>query len=506
MTRAAEASWDAIVIGAGLGGLSAAAGLARAGLRVAVLEQHVVAGGYAHRFLRKARRSGRVYDFDVALHMTGDLRPDRWLGRRLDALGVLGQLTIHHFEQAYRTRGPAHDLRIPADVDAYEALLCRTFPGEARGIRDLVAAFRAADLGALGFTELSSGARALMGKPLAAVIRAHVRDERLFAVFATLWPYLGMAPSRLDAMTFAQMWCSYHLGGCCYVAGGGQALADAFVDVIRRHGGTVQLGCAVERIVTEAGRVVGVDTARHGAFATPIVVSNASGPSTFDRLLDQPALATKDRWTMSDMPLSASAHEVYVGLNGDAAALGLADRLLFHVRGYDPEDDWAACERGDFRAQSYVLANHNLSDPGRAPAGCSILNAIVLANGRLWRGAAGDGDPDYRRRKQEIEDHLLDLLAHEIPDARARVEVCETGTPYTMARYSWNPDGALYGVAATPDSHSYRRPPPRTQVPGLYLAGAWTFPSGGFVGAMISGLNTSDLIGTELGLAQAVPA
>src|SRR5688572_23840758 len=129
-----ERSWDAIVVGAGLGGLSAAAGLARAGLRVAVLEQHVVAGGYAHRFLRKARRSGRVYDFDVALHMTGDLRGDRWLGRRLEALGVLPRLVLHHFDDAYHARGPAHDLRIPADAAAYEALLCRTFPGEARGI------------------------------------------------------------------------------------------------------------------------------------------------------------------------------------------------------------------------------------------------------------------------------------------------------------------------------------------------------------------------------------
>jgi all-trans-retinol 13,14-reductase len=501
MAVAAETSWDAIVVGAGLGGLSAAAGLARAGLRVAVLEQHVVAGGYAHRFLRKARRSGRVYDFDVALHMTGDLRPDRWLGRQLDALGVLPRLTLRHFELAYRTRGPAHDLDVPADVNAYEARLCQTFPAEARGIRDLVAALRAADLGATGFTDLAPGARALMGKPLAEVIRAHVRDERLFAVFATLWPYLGTPPSRLDAMTFAQMWCSYHLGGCCYVAGGGQALADAFVAVIRDHGGLVRLGCAVERIVTEAGRVVGVDTARHGAFAAPIVISNAAGTTTFDRLLDQPALATRDRWTMSDMPLSASAHEVYVGLEGDAAALGLPDRLLFHVRDYDAEHDWAACERGELRAQSYVLANHNLSDPGRAPAGCSILNAIVLANGRLWRGAAGDDDPDYRRRKQEIEAFLIDLVAREIPDARARIEVCETGTPYTMTRYSWNPDGAIYGVAATPASHSYRRPPPRTQVPGLYLAGAWTFPSGGFVGAMISGLNTAALIRADVGSA-----
>jgi prolycopene isomerase len=330
-------------------------------------------------------------------------------------------------------------------------------------------------------------------------VRAHVSDERLFSVFVTLWVYLGAPPNRLDALTFAQMWCSYHVGGCCYVAGGGQALADAFVGVIEAHGGLVRLGCAVERIVTEAGRVVGVDTDRLGAFRAPVVISNAAGSTTLERLLDQPALATKDRWTMAEMPLSASAHEVYIGLEGDATALGLPDRLLFVVPNYDEEAQWAACERGDFAQQGHVIANHNLSDPGRAPPGCSILNAIVLANGRLWRDVSGE-DAAYRRRKQVIEDHLLDLVARELPDVRARVEVCETGTPYTMARYSWNPDGVIYGVAATPDSHTYRRPSPRTQVAGLYLAGSWTFPSGGFVGAMISGLNTADRVREDLAL------
>jgi len=493
--RRLDEAWDVIVVGAGLGGLSAAASLARSGRRVAVFDQHVVAGGYAHRFLRKARGTRQVYDFDVALHMTGDLRADRWLGGRLAEVGVLGRIRTRTFAEAYRTRGPAHDLVVPTDVDAYEALLARTFPAEARGVRDLFALFRAADLGSAGFDEASAGARALMGRTLAEVIAAHVRDERFLIVFGTLWPYLGTPPRALCAMTFAQMWASYHLGGCCYVEGGGQSLADAFVAVIVENGGRVELGCAVERIVTHAGRVVGVETSRHGALRAPVVVSNASGLATFEALLDEPALATSDRWAMKAMPVSASAHEAYVGLEGDATALGLPDRLLFDVRSYDVDAEWAAVTRGDLTAQSHVVANHNLSDPGRAPPGRSILNVIALANGGLWRDL---DEVEYRRRKREVERCLLDRLAAYIPALERRIEVCETGTPRTMTRYSWNTDGALYGVAATPDSHSYKRPRPRTQVPGLYLAGAWTFPAGGFVGAMVSGFHTADLVRADL--------
>jgi prolycopene isomerase len=500
----AERHWDVIVVGAGLGGLSAAASLARSGLRVAVLEQHVVIGGYAHRFLRKARGSGRVYDFDVALHMTGDLRPDRWLGRRLAALGVLSRLTIHHFDQAYRTRGPRHDLRVPADAERYEELLVREFPHERAGIRDLFMTMRRADLGRSGVHAPTPEATALMGRSVTELVDAHVRDERFLAIFAVLWPYLGMVPTRLCALTFAQMWSSYHLGGACYVAGGGQALSDAFAAIVEAGGGIVRVGCAVERIVTEGGVVVGVETERHGRFRAPVVVSNAAGPTTFDRLLDNPALATKDRWVMEGMPIAASVAELYVGLRGDATALGLGDRILFDVPRYDSEEEWAAVERGDFRSQGYAIANHNVSDPGRAPAGCSILNVIILANGRPWQDLS---EASYRERKDAVERHLVELLDRAMPGARDLIEVQETGTPHTMRRYSWNPEGAIYGVAATPQSHSHRRPQPRTSVAGLYLAGAWTFPAGGFLGAMISGLNTADLIRADLGLpADVVPA
>jgi len=491
---ALDRDWDVLVIGAGLGGLSAAATLAGRGLRVLVLEQHVYAGGYAHHFLRRVRGTRVVYDFDVALHQTGDLAPGRGMHAVLADLGVLERIELARFPVAYRTRGPAHDLVVPADADAYQARLAEAFPEQRAGIRDLFAALRRVDGGRADAQGMPDEAFAWMGRSWREVLREHVRDERFEAVFSQLWSYLGEVPERLCAFTFAQMWCSYHLGGCFTVAGGGQALSDAFVSLIREQRGEVRLRAPVTRILTEGGRVVGVET-RRGRFRAPVVVSNAAPLATFQRLLDRPELAQADRQVAEGLPCSTSIHETYLGMRGDAAALGLADRLLFVEPGYDLDAQWDALQRDDYKAQGVILGNHNLADPAHVPPGRSVLNAATLADGRHWVDL---DDREYRERKRELEAYLVERLAGEIPGLRERIEICETGTPHTMRRYSWNPVGAIYGYAVRPTSHSVLRPQPRTSLPGLYLAGAWTFPAPGFQGAMASGRHTANLVCQDL--------
>jgi prolycopene isomerase len=488
--KSIDTHWDAIVVGSGLGGLTAAARMAVAGMRVLVLEQHEYAGGYAHHFLRRVRGTRTVYDFDVALHQTGDLLPGRSMHGVLDQLGVLEQIRLRRFDVAYRTRGPAHDLQVPADADTYEALLCDSWPEHASGIHDLFATMREIDTPGEGGAP-SAAAFQSMGLSLAELMDAHVADERIQAVFATLWGYVGLVPKDASAFLFSKMWSSYHHGGCFYIEGGGQALSDAFVRVIEAHGGRVLLRTAVVGIETEAGRVKGVETRKRGSFRAPVVVSNAAAPLTFHQLLDDPGLGAEDLERVDGLPLSCSIHQAYVGMRGDAAKLGLADRTAFFMRSYDFDEELRGLETGDYALQGWMLGNHSLADPGHTPAGRSVLHVALMADGRLWMDL---DDAEYREGKRDLEAFLVDRLAEAIPDVRERIEICETGTPHTMQRYSWNPTGSIYGYAFTPTGHSIHRPEPRTHVPGLYLAGAWTFPAAGFTGAMTSGWNTARLV------------
>jgi len=488
--KAIDSHWDVIVIGSGLGGLSAAARLAHSGSRVLVLEQHEYSGGYAHHFLRKVRGTKIVYEFDVALHQTGDLAPGRQMGKFLDELGVLQHVRLNRFDIAYRTRGPAHDLQIPADADAYESLLCDSYPEQARGVRDLFQTLREIDTPAAG-GGMSDAALASMDLSLQDFMDQHVRDERIQAIFATLWGYLGLLPSQASAFLYARLWASYHFGGCFYVQGGGQALSNAFVEEIESHGGRVLLRTAVTGLQTSGGRVSSVETKKRGTFHAPVVVSNASAPQTFHTLLDDPKLAEADMERVDGLPVACSIHQAYVGIRGDAAKVGLADRGAFFNDSYDFALEAEGLKTGDYTKQGWLTGNHNLADPGHHPPGRSILHASVMALGEHWVGL---DEKEYQEKKLDIENHLVDKLALAIPDIRERIEICEVGTPHTMQRYSWNPNGSIYGYASTPTSHTIHRPDARTSVPGLYLAGAWTFPGAGFTGTMISGYRTAGLV------------
>jgi phytoene dehydrogenase-like protein len=122
---------DAVVIGAGLGGLSAAAYLAKAGKRVLVLEHHAVPGGYAHEFRRGKFR------FEVALHALDGVAPGGWTHSVFEDLGILDQVEFNRLDPYYTAKFPNHVITAHLDPAAYEAELARQFPHETEGLRRL---------------------------------------------------------------------------------------------------------------------------------------------------------------------------------------------------------------------------------------------------------------------------------------------------------------------------------------------------------------------------------
>jgi all-trans-retinol 13,14-reductase len=120
--------YDVIVIGAGLGGLTCGALLAKNGFKTLVLEQHTAPGGYCTSFKRKG------FTFDAAVHFLEGAGYGGFLYRILSGLEIENELEYHTMDPVYKVVYPDESIAIPADLNEYIALLSSKFPAEKQGI------------------------------------------------------------------------------------------------------------------------------------------------------------------------------------------------------------------------------------------------------------------------------------------------------------------------------------------------------------------------------------
>ena len=248
--------YDVIVIGSGLGGLSAATFLASEGFSVLLLERHNIPGGYATSFVR-----GR-YEFEVALHELSGIGPPENRGglyRYLDSLGITEEVDFIHIPNLYRAVFPDLDITLKADRQAFEDQLCQTFPQEAKGIRRFVK--RIFDLRAdLIKIAIQGGAGSPVTMPFrlphffrylpttwGQVLNRDVKDPQARAVLSQYWGYVGMPPSKISFLYFATTLASYLRRGAAFPTGRSQALSNAFISRLEAFGGEAQMGCGVAR-------------------------------------------------------------------------------------------------------------------------------------------------------------------------------------------------------------------------------------------------------------------
>lgn len=492
-----QESYDAVVVGAGLGGLTAAALLAREGQRVLVVERHDRPGGYAHAF----KRRGRL--FDSAVHLVGGCRPGEGeraglLDRLLRTLDVQGEVELVPVEPFYSAVYPDFRLDVPQELDAFTEVHAERFPREEKRLRQLLQVCvdvreetrRAPDPFSLSdFARMSRQVPTLLRyhrATLASVLDDHLEDDRLKTVLGTLWPYLGLPPSRVSFLYFAQMLLSYVDEGACYCRGSFQALANALARAVRRAGGEVLLKSVVRRIRVEGGAVGGVVLEHGQRIDAPVVVSNADAVQTFEELVGWDRLPAAFRKGVRRMRPSVSAFVVYASTRLDMRAAGATHEMFFY-EGWDHDQDYRNLLRR--RLSRVGVTVPTLTDPSLAPPGEHLVVATVLLPyeveepGRSWR-----------TEKDATTEAVLRAVDARFPGFRDALVFAEGATPRTLERYTRNRAGAMYGWDMTPGQVGPMRLGHTTPVAGLHLAGHWTRPGAGVYGVVASGLQAAQRV------------
>mgnify|MGYP001563478958 CR=1 FL=1 len=484
--------YDAIVIGAGLGGLSAATMLAKNGQRVLLLERHNVPGGYATSFVR-----GR-YEFEIALHELSGIGPPEHRGtlyRYLDYLGVASKVEFLRLSNLYRSVFPDLDVTLPAGREAFEDALCKTFPDDAKGIRRFVK--RVFDMGR-DFSRISRqrGRVNPTTVPLrfphffrylpttwGHVLNRDVRDPRARAVLSQYWGYFGMSPSKISFLYFASGLAAYIRQGPAFPKGRSQMLSNAFISTFEELGGEVRFNCGVERITTSQGRVTGVITEEDEEITADWIVSNADPITTCRDMIGADHVPSGFFARLQSSEVAASTVNVYMGVARSNTELGLNEHEIFVNSSYDFDRQYEQMRRLD-PPDAIAVTCYNVVYPEISPPGTSIVVLTALAYGEPWYAIP---PAEYVDTKNRIADGMIRLAERIAPGLCEYAEVVEVSTPLTNIRYAGTRGGSIYGFNQPPRDNMVWRMGHRGPLDGLYFVGAWTRPGGGFEPAMMSG-------------------
>ena len=486
-------AYDIIVIGAGIGGLTAAATLAKEGQRVLVLEQAEAAGGYAHAFQRGP------YTFDPAVHVFPQGHEGALPDALLRYLGVRDRCEMIPFEHNYSAVYPDMTVHTPFGIDEYIEAHQELFPAEADAIDRFVRLCRTVHWQAhnmppqLAFTNMGEAAKVspelfkYLRAPLGELIEEYFTDERLKAVIAAIWPYPGAPPSRLSFVTFATT-LSVYLDGAFYCRGSFESLVQAFVAALKAHGGELELGSLVSSVSLDNGRATGVELADGRRMDGRVVISNADAKRTFEEMVGPDHLPPRFVKRLSRMKPSLSAVILFLGTTLDMESDELAHEV-FRYRHYDQEKVHEDIREG--RPGGTWASIPTRLDPGLAPDGehSVILSSMAQYDiGRPWDEAI-DG----------FVEQLLDDFEDVFPGLRESITFREVATPLSMERFCLNHKGAAYAWENTPAQTGGARSPHVTPIEGLFLSGHWTQPGSGSLRALVSGVHTAQMVLGSLG-------
>ncbi len=516
--------WDAIVIGSGLGGLTAAAYLATNGLHTLVLEQHYVAGGNAHVFRRKVSRRTRSFEFDVGVHYIGDCGPGGLIPTILRGVGLDGRIEFLEMDpDGFDTLVfPGLTFRVPKGWGRYRERLVAAFPDDETGLHRYLDVLEGvlAEMRKIRLPVSPQDLPRLMQeaptffrwgmRPLSELFDDCGLGQKVRAVLAAENGAYAVPPSRAAVILQAGLM-DHYLKGAYYPRGGGQVLPAHLVDVVRAHGGQVRTRARVQRILVEDGRAVGVRLASGEEVRAPVVVSNADLKRTYLELIGQEHVSPQTVSRVGSYRMALPIFCVYLGLDIDLRQR-MPNTNYWYFSTFDIEGLYRDSYEGRLpREVSLFITAASVKDPHTeaiAPKGYSSLEAMFWAPPDYERWAIEDGPaageryhrkPDYRSLKDQMTDAIVDGVERVLPGVKEHIVWKEAATPITQERYTLSTGGTSYGIELAVDQFGPSRPSPQTEIEGLYLAGASTVFGHGIVGVMRGGVGcASAVLGRDL--------
>ena len=504
-------SYDAILIGTGIGCLCSGALLSKTGKKVLLLERHYTAGGFTHVFKRKG------FEWDVGIHYIGEVQRPNSVLRKLfdyvsdkqlkwDDMGEIYDRIVLGNEQYDFVKG----------VDNFKSRMCEYFPNEKKAIEKYINLIFKASKAASKFymdKALSRFTSAILGKYMRSeylkysdkttyeVLSELTTNQKLIKVLCGQYGDYGLPPKQSSFAMHASVVKHYMQGGSVPAKGSSEIL-NTIEKVIEKSGGTILVRAEVDQIIVNNNKARGVKMSDGKCFYSDTIISGTGVFNTFENLLPSATIFNhKLKEKLKKVKPSVGYGCLYIGLNGSAEDLKLPKTNLWI---YPNDLDHDSCverflndNKEEFPLVYISFPSAKFSDWNDRYPGKSTIDIITMIpfeafakwDGTNWKKRG----KEYEIKKEEFTQRLLKYLFKQLPQLEGKIEIYEFSTPLTAEHFSNYKQGALYGIDHNPERFRQKFLRPKTKIKGLYLTGQ-DIVTAGVGAALFSGLITASAI------------
>ncbi|HET6244611.1 MAG: NAD(P)/FAD-dependent oxidoreductase [Bacteroidetes bacterium] len=483
----ANSSYDAIVIGSGMGGLTTAVFLAKSGKKVLVLEKHYVPGGFTHTFKRKN------FVWDVGVHYVGQVNlKDALLRKAFDYISE-GKLKWSDMGEIYDQaiiEGDVYNFKTGVENQINQMI--EYFPGEEKAIRSYYELLQKISGNSIMFFSertmpdwlsrtlgyfLRKGFYKYSNQTTYEVISKLTKNQKLIAVLCAQCGNYGLPPKK-SSFAIHAMIVEHFLEGGNYPTGGSSSIHKSLTDVIESHGGKVAIKAAVKNIIIKNNKAVGVEMENGDRIHGLKIISNAGAHNTFNKLIPVELQKTENTKALNKIKPSVSHVCIYVGLNASDKELKLPKHNIWLYDSYYLDEKFQKHLDGEniksplayISFPSAKDADWENKHPGTSTI--QVIGSFPYDGVKFWEDKKWQKrGQDYHALKEEIKSHLLEKLYQVLPQVNGKVEICELSTPLSTKHFSNYKRGEIYGLEHSPERFKLVQLRPKTNYKNLYLTG-----------------------------------
>jgi phytoene dehydrogenase-like protein len=494
-------TFDAVIIGAGMGGLSCGTLLAKKGLRVLICEQASRAGGYCVNFQRKG------FTFAPAVHYLNEFGPHGQMEDAFQTLGLPFEIEFCRQDPQRRIITPHFHLTLSTDIDLFERDLANLFPRERLSIHAYVGELKRLvknieglplkSLEVISLRERFQLLHKVMKVPQLLLYRGKTCQAVLDSLFKDpLLKYLLSFGARKDSSILHSaspiIWAIK--GNFYYIKDKGvEALPQLFLRYYKAYGGEISFNTLAKKILIENGKAGGVQIEGGEEIKSRYVISNGDGHSTFQLLIGNHFLSDRFVRKLQKREVSAPIYTLYLGVDLDLVQMGF-DGALIHYYPTISRNPWEKKngEGFDIEEEKMAVRMDSIKNPMLSPPGTHTVVIAAFAPYELFTDGTARS-PHYTEIKEEIAQKIMSVTERVITGLSSHVLVRDASTPLTYERETLNTRGATMGWCLSAKEFSRIRSQ-RTPIANLYQAGHWTFPGGGIPMVILSGINAAKLV------------